>query len=104
MKFNYKPCPSDIEFAQQMIRCAANRARWSIPRSLVIFEINHDHKALIQVGGPTVGDDAESELDMNGAVFAKVGYKVVRFGQNPDDVPAPDQERHWEQFRRQELQ
>lgn len=90
----YKPTASDIAWANNFIRATAQNARWGIPRSGVVFEVDHDKKCLRQVAGPT----EYPEIDINRAVFEKVGYSV--FGLSKPVVETRLGKPHWGNIRR----
>jgi hypothetical protein len=98
MTYSYTPTDTDVQWAQRLLGSMADGGTWGIPRSGVVFKIDHGRKVVLQIDGPSSGKAYEIEIAQNRAVFGRLGYKVVGKGDGNDF-----NERHWEEFRRKDL-
>lgn len=96
---NYQPRSADVIWARQLLGSMADGGIWGIPRCQMLFKIDHQKKQLVQIGGPTEGEDYLNEIDCNTAVFAEAGYQLIPLG----EALTPSRKLHWTQFSKKDL-
>ena len=75
---NNVPPEHVLEWCRQLVRVIRDGGSWGIPRSNLVFRIDHKKKQLVL----TVGSPSDDDFEATRHVFSYIGWDVVAESKN----------------------